>query len=143
MILIKNCACFFAFLNSFLKLELNCFEENYVNFSNMSITKEVLSNLTCFDLLIHKMCPWRWFLRQLCSENVVKFARKSPWRILWKLLYVELPLFWMKCSIKYSFLGIQEILNITNIWTNKLDGCRQECEKRWYTWIYNMNLNPK
>ena len=75
----------------------------------------------CSDLFIDKMCYWRCFWRQPCSENFVKLAEKYPWLslLLRKLQYVESPLFLTKRSAKYNFLGLYTIINITK--TKHLD----------------------
>ena len=49
----------------------------------------------CFNLLIEKMCSWRWLkffeIKDYCSENFVIFAENYRWRSLQlkKLQYVE------------------------------------------------------
>ena len=74
----------------------------------------ILVNM-CSDLLIDKICSWKWYRGQLYSGNVVKFAEKYQWRslLLRKLQYLESPPFWRKRTAKYNFLGIYGIFSVT------------------------------
>ena len=115
-------------LNFFLEIELNCDKENHVNFKHMQFSKDVVQLNMCSDLLIDKMCSWKWFQRGFCSKIFAKFAGKYPWRILLlrKVQYVDSQLFWTKHSTKYNLLGIYGIFNITN---SKCLDCQIWCQQ--------------
>ena len=66
----------------------------------------------CSDLLIDIVCFWRWFLRLLCSENIVKLAQYSHDGVVAQ--YLDSSLFWTEPSAKYNFLETYEKFNITN-----------------------------
>ena len=64
----------------------------------------------CSDLLIDKMCSWRWFWKfcKTCRNiSMTEFTVKE-------VTVFRVTTFWTKCSAKYNLLGIYEIFNITN-----------------------------
>ena len=101
------------FYGSFLKRKLICDKENMLILNTCNFENK-MSNLTCSDLFIVKMCSWRWFC---------KFC-KSCWNMsMTEFTVKEVTLFrvatlWTKHFAKYNFLGIYKIFNITNKLTN-------------------------
>ena len=57
----------FAFSNLFLKIELNCDEEKYVNFKYIcSFLSKMLSNLTCVLIYSLTKCALEYRFKDLC-----------------------------------------------------------------------------
>ena len=52
-----------AFYNSFLKIKLSFDKENMLILNTCRLQKKMLSNWTCVDLQIDKMCSWEMGLK--------------------------------------------------------------------------------